>query len=105
MASDLVYDLFAMPATPIRGVAPRARANERNAMKRGIAAQVGIIVTVVALGALSTGCNRLLYGTNALSGITGWLLGSVVTATNTDRVCYENGVVIDCASLPADLGQ
>ena len=67
--------------------------------------RVGIVLAAGAMVLAATGCNKLLYGTNSISIATGWLLGSAFTAGNVERVCYENGVLIDCADLPADLGQ
>lgn len=74
-------------------------------MKRGTITKVATILLGLVLLLASTGCNRLLYATNAVSTATGWLFGGLATASNAEYQCYQNGVLIDCADLPSDLGQ
>ncbi|MGD8452286.1 MAG: hypothetical protein PVJ57_10750 [Phycisphaerae bacterium] len=73
-------------------------------MRRGTLLRVGGIVVAGALFIGGTGCRELLIGTNIASVATGWLLGNLTTSGNVERVCYQNGVLIDCADLPEDLG-
>ncbi len=74
-------------------------------MKRQTVAKLGTILILIALMVTTTGCNQLLWGTNTVSAVAGWLVGSYLNTGGTERLCYQNGVLIDCADLPADLGQ
>lgn len=74
-------------------------------MKHKTSAKLGIILIMIAFTIAGTGCDRLFWGSNALSSATGWLFGSIWTAANLETQCYQNGVRIDCADLPADLGK
>lgn len=74
-------------------------------MKRRALVKLGPSLLDAAPLIASTDCSRLLYGTNAASAAAGWLLRSASTAGNIERLCYQNGVLIDCADLAADLGQ
>ena len=74
-------------------------------MKTRFITRVGILALLSALLVPSLGCNLRLWGSNTGSLITGWLLGSVANASGAEHLCYENGVLIDCADLPADLGE
>jgi hypothetical protein len=71
-------------------------------MKRAYVAKLGTIVMIAGLCAASVGCNRLLWSTNAVSAAVSWLLGSAASGNVTTQ-CYQNGVLIDCSELPADL--
>lgn len=74
-------------------------------MKREFVARLAVLLLVVVFLLPSVGCNRVLLGTNTVSVVAGWLLGSVATSSSVERLCYQNGELIDCADLPADLGQ
>ncbi len=74
-------------------------------MNRGTIVKLGTVLVAIALLAATAGCDRILWGSSAASAFTGWLLGSTATAGNVERQCYQNGVLIDCAELPADLAQ
>lgn len=73
-------------------------------MKRGIV-KCGSVLVAAALLVTTTGCSEFFIFSNAASMVTGWLLGSQAAAGNVERQCYQNGVLIDCADLPADLDQ
>ena len=68
-------------------------------------ARIGTVLIVLVVLISTSGCNRLLLGTNAVSFVGGWMFGNAFGASNVERLCYENGVLIDCADLPDDLGQ
>ncbi len=74
-------------------------------MKRGYMVKLGMVLLIAGLLATSTGCNRLLVGTNIGSIITGVVLGNVWTANTTESLCYRNGELIDCAELAAALAE
>lgn len=73
-------------------------------MKRGIV-KFGNVLVAATLLIATAGCNEFFIFSNAASVVTGWLLGGQAAANNVERQCYQNGVLIDCADLPADLGQ
>ena len=63
------------------------------------------IVAVALASALLiglAGCGLLLTS-NAASFTAGYLLGSATVNTQPQTTCYQNGVVIDCANVPAEL--
>lgn len=74
-------------------------------MRRSIWRTLGVACIAAALLTASTGCNKTLVGTHAASTVVGWLLGNAFGTGNVERQCFQNGVLIDCADLPADLGQ
>ena len=75
---------------------------QRNMRRAGL-----FILLALALGA-STGCDLGKFG--ALGGTTffgsffgtflGSLLGGQSTTQTVERFCYENGVAVDCSTIP-----
>ena len=74
-------------------------------MKRGTGIRVAVLLAAMFLFGSSTGCTRWLLGPHLASFGAGWLLRDAATTTTTERVCYHNGVLVDCSELPSDLGQ
>ncbi|MBN2447965.1 MAG: hypothetical protein JXO22_14635 [Phycisphaerae bacterium] len=74
-------------------------------MKRGCVSKLGVVLLAVVLLVAGTGCDSILLASHSASFAAGWLVGNLTAATTVERQCYENGVLIDCANLPADLGQ
>lgn len=74
-------------------------------MKRTLPARLGVVLVAITLLAATAGCIPLRLGPNTASFLTGWVLGGAATALTVDRQCYQNGVLIDCATLPANLGE
>ena len=73
-------------------------------MRRGsIARTIALAVAAITIGA-SVGCHERILAANLLTMGAGWLLRDVTLTTTIERECYENGVLIDCADLPEDLG-
>ncbi len=66
------------------------------------------LITLLAAGLLlgaSTGCTPWALVSNLASLGVGWALRDVTATTTTERQCYHNGVPVDCAELPSDLGE
>lgn len=65
------------------------------------------LAATLALSA--TGCTEWFAASHAASFGVGWLLGSqsatLTAGATVDRVCYENGVIVDCSSLPIEAAQ
>jgi hypothetical protein len=61
-----------------------------------------VVTGFVGLALLAVGCRPWTVTTSAGIGL-GWLLGYNVAQTQTGTQCFQNGVQIDCADLPADL--
>lgn len=74
-------------------------------MNRGFAFRIVGALLGLGLVATSTGCTEWLAISHVGSLSAGWLLRDVTMPTTVERECYENGVLVDCADLPADLGQ
>lgn len=74
-------------------------------MKRDMMRKVATLLIGAALLAGTAGCERILLGGQVVSFIAGWALGGATTPTTVERECYQNGVQIDCADLPANIGQ
>ena len=71
---------------------------------RSYACKIGAIAVAAGLLLASTGCNKKLTLNNGFYFVSGLLIGNVFTPTSTEQTCYENGVLVDCADLPEDLG-
>jgi hypothetical protein len=74
-------------------------------MKRGFGLRVAVLVLVGVLLGTNTGCLEWLAVTNVVSFSAGWLLRDLTIPTTVQRECYQNGVLVDCATLPDNLGQ
>lgn len=69
-------------------------------MKRNLGFRVAVVLLFGVLLGTSTGCFEWLAVSNAVSFGAGWLLRDVTIPTTVQRECYQNGVLVDCATLP-----
>lgn len=74
-------------------------------MKSGFAFRVTVMLLATVLISTSTGCIKWLSFSDLVSFGAGWVLRDVTMPSNVERQCYQNGVLIDCADLPTELGQ
>ncbi len=74
-------------------------------MRRSKVIHIGAVIAAAGLFLASTGCTKLLYLSTGTSFVSGLLLGNNLTLTSVEQTCYQNGVLINCADLPEDLGQ
>lgn len=74
-------------------------------MKRRFGFRAGVLLLAVCLMGAGTGCTEWLAVSHAASFTAGWLLRDVTMPTIVERQCFENGVLVDCGTLPVDLGQ
>ena len=59
-----------------------------------------VTVLIALLLAGTAGCTEWLLATSVGSFAAGYLVGSSIGGETT---CYHNGVLIDCADMPAEL--
>lgn len=69
-------------------------------MKRFIKSYVAVAVLAGA-SVLNTGCIEGLIGTTSFGA--GYVLGALNPFTQTNTTCFENGVEVDCGTLPEDI--
>ena len=74
-------------------------------MKRGLGFRVAVALLLAPLLSASTGCTEWLAIPNLISFGAGWLLREATMPTTVERECYQNGVLVDCGTLPSGLGQ
>ena len=80
-------------------------------MKNRSAAIFAVVLLMIGFLGITTGCNEKLALSNGITLVNqaafgiGWALGSINAPTTTERLCYQNGVQIDCADLPEEFGQ
>ena len=72
-------------------------------MKHGSWVRLGMMLVAGALLIGGSGCNELLARTNIGSFLTGLAFGNFISAGSVETLCYQNGVLIDCAALPENL--
>ncbi len=71
-------------------------------MHRTVRTTAAVLVSAILLG-LAMGCTPLWLASNAASFAAGWLAHDVsMLANGGDLTCYRNGVLTDCATLPAE---
>lgn len=68
----------------------------------GIWRAAGIVLAGV-LALSNTGCVEWLMTSHAAFFGAGWLMRDATIGTTTERTCFENGVLVDCATLPEDV--
>jgi hypothetical protein len=74
-------------------------------METGMKRKCVSIATVLVLAALlfsSSGCAEVLWAANVVSLATGWLTRGLVPPM-AEFTCYRNGVLVNCADVPAEL--
>ena len=72
-------------------------------MKRG-SVRVGVVFLLAALALAGSGCVPVFWPGDVVAFAAGWLArGAVPMASSTEITCYRNGVLIDCAEVPAEL--
>ena len=74
-------------------------------MKRGYFSRLGVVLMAAVLLTIGSGCDSVLLASHGVSFAAGWLVGNMTAPTTVERQCYQDGVLIDCANLPANLGQ
>lgn len=74
-------------------------------MQRRVTTCLVATLMAVALLGTTTGCKEWLLGSHLASFGAGWALRDLTMPTTTETLCYRSGVLIDCADLPADLGE
>ena len=70
-------------------------------MKPAAVMRVVIVLLLLASLGLSTGC--LAFLDPAVSFTAGWDLGALSFSGHAQTACYQNGVQVDCATLPTSL--
>lgn len=74
-------------------------------MRYGLRTRAVLLVMLAALGVTGVGCVEWLAASNLYSFVAGWELRGLTLPVTTERQCFQNGVEVDCATLPANLGQ
>ena len=69
--------------------------------KRTCRTVIGLLVLVVPLAA--TGCEPIWAVTNTVFLAAGWIANGLAVNASPGITCYRNGVLIDCADVPAEL--
>jgi hypothetical protein len=70
-------------------------------MKRAGRIVAGVLVLTIPL--LVTGCEPIWTAVSSVSFAAGWVARGLALPTSPEPTCYRNGVLIDCAEVPADL--
>ncbi len=77
-------------------------------MKRSIRRTCGATLMALALIIACTGCDPVTLSaagfstiSSAASWATGYVMGSLTTIAQTGTKCYQNGVEVDCSTLPS----
>jgi hypothetical protein len=74
-------------------------------MTRGFGFRAAVVLLAVLLVAASAGCTEWLAASHLASFGAGWVLRGMSMPVTVERECYLNGTLVDCATLPDDLGQ
>lgn len=74
-------------------------------MKRRIGFRVAVALLAAVLLTTGVGCRQWLVLSQTISFGAGWLLRDLTYTTTVERECYQNGVLVDCDTLPENLGQ
>lgn len=64
-----------------------------------------VILAMTVAVTFAAGCDRWHAALGVGLGFgAGWIVGGLNAPTQTTTTCFQNGVEIDCASLPENLG-
>lgn len=74
-------------------------------MRHGTNCRIAALVSAAPLIVMSAGCLEWLMASHLASFGAGRLLRDMTTVTTTERVCYQNGLEVDCATLPDGVTQ
>ena len=66
--------------------------------------RVATVCLLATLALAASGCVSVFWPGDVVAFAAGWLArGAVPVASSTEITCYRNGVLIDCAEVPAEL--